>query len=348
MKLKKIIAVLLITLTLMGVCSLGILGSYADIEEDLYYAKISFRDGAGPETDGYTIDYKYFSPVKYGDKTKYPLVIWLHGMGNGAEPGDQLIGNDIEAWATEELQGRFKASKGAFILAPRSPEEQRIYWEDCLIHPLRATIDDFIAQHKENIDLSRIYIGGFSIGGRMTLKMAVAYPEMFAAVFPVCAAWVPSRKATAKIADLPIWFTSSKKDELVNYNLMAKRLWKNIVAETNVPEMCRFSTLSQTAYPDASAAPGGHHAWYAVNYDMFSSADGDYPYMSTVDGNGNKVTLTYPEGMISWLSGMTSNYDGSSATDDGNKEAYDFNLNIDCITNMLRAIKRLFVKLFIE
>ena len=43
--------------------------------------------------------------------------------------------------------------------------------------------------------------------------------------------------------------------------------------------------------------------------------------MNTVDGLGNKVTLTYPDGMISWLSSFTSDYDGAPATDSGNSEA---------------------------
>ena len=346
MKLKKIVSILLALTVFLGVCSVGVLGGYADIEEHIYFAEISFRDGVGPETDGYAIDYRYFSPVVYGDTTKYPLVIWLHGMGNGSKPGSQLSASYIEAWGTLELQQRFKGSKGAFIFAPRSLEEKNIYWEDCLIHPLRAAIDDFIAKNKDNIDLSRIYIGGYSMGGKMTLKMAVAYPEMFAAVFPICPAWVPDKAAAAKIADIPVWLTSGKKDPLVNYYFMTKRVWKNIVSESNIPEICRFTTLSKTANPDGTDAPSGHHSWYSVNYDMFSSTDSDYPYMSTVDGKGNAVTLTYPEGMISWLSEKTSDYDGTPASDSGNKEAYNFALNIDFFNDVVRFIKNLFVKIF--
>ena len=346
MKLKKFISALLVAVMLLCAGAVGAVGGYETIKEHIYFAEISFRDGVGPETDGFAIDYLYFSPVTYGDTTKYPLVIWLHGMGNGSKPGSQLSASDIAAWGTLELQNRFKGSGGAFIFAPRSLEDQNIYWEDCLIHPLRAAIDDFISQNKDNIDLSRIYIGGYSMGGKMTLKMAVAYPEMFAAIFPICPAWVPDKDAAAKIADIPVWLTSGKKDELVNYTFMAKRLWKNIVAESNVAEMCRFSTLSKTAYPDGSDAPGGHHSWFAVNYDMFSSTDGDYPYMSTVDGKGNAVTLTYPDGMISWLSEKTSDYDGSAATDDGNAEAYERIPVVGFLNEIIRYIKSLFVKIF--
>ena len=48
-----------------------------------------------------------------------------------------------------------------------------------MIVPLKAAIDDFIAQHRDTIDTTRIYIGGFSMGGKMTLKMTIAYPSFF-------------------------------------------------------------------------------------------------------------------------------------------------------------------------
>lgn len=346
MKLKKIISILLTAITLLGVCSLGVFGGYADIEEQLYYAENSFRDGVGPEVNGHAIDYKYFSPVKSGDTTKYPLVIWLHGIGNGSEPGSQMVASDIAAWGTEELQSRFKDSGGAFILAARSLEEKLLYWSDDLIRPLRAAIDDFIAKNRDNVDVSRIYIGGYSMGGRMTLKMAVAYPEMFAAIFPICPAWTPSKSAVEKIADMPIWVTAGKKDEVVSYIFMVKKLWKNICAKTNVPEECRFSLLAKTAYPDGERCPSQHFSWFSVNYDMFSSTNGDYPYMSTVDANDNTVTLTYPDGMISWLSSKTSDFDGSAATDDGNDEAYGFKFKVNIFTEMFNYVKKLFVTIF--
>ncbi len=293
--------------------------AYDDVLPEL---QKQFVYGEGPETDGFSIDYRYFSPVKDGDTTKYPLVIWLHGMGDGAEEGLQVTKSDIAFWTSDEFQSRFKGSEGAFILAPRSPEEDGLYWPDSLIYPLRATIDDFIAKNKDNIDLSRIYIGGYSMGGKMTLKMAVAYPELFAAIFPICPAWTPSNDALSLIADIPVWLTSGKLDPLVNYFFSVKPLWKNIVENHNTPADCRFSSLAFVKYPSGNATSSSHHSWFAVNHDMFSSTNGDYPYMKTVDGIGNKVTLTYPDGMISWLSSYTSDYDGSVAVDGGNEEAH--------------------------
>jgi hypothetical protein len=156
----------------------------------------------------------------------------------------------------------------------------------------------------------------------MTLKMAVAYPELFAAIFPICPAWTPSTDALKLIADIPVWITSGKLDPLVNYFFSVTPLWENITEAHNSPADCRFSSLTFVKYPSGNPTSSSHHSWFAVNYDMFSSDNGDYPYMKTVDGNGNTVTLTFPDGMISWLSGYTSDFDGSAATDGGNEEAH--------------------------
>lgn len=277
-----------------------------------------FVQGEGPSVNGFSVDYSFFSPVEENDSTKYPLVVWLHGMGDGAEPGKQVEKSNIAYWASDEFQARFKPSGGAFILAARSREENNIFWSNEMIEPLRAAIDDFIAKNKDNIDLSRIYIGGYSMGGKMTLKMAIAYPEMFAAAFPICPAWSPSDELCANLADMPMWITSSTRDPLVNYYLAVSPTWNRIVSASNVAEDCRFSTLTKVCYEDGTATSSSHHAWFAVNHDMFTYLNGDYYHMTTVNGKGEKVSLTYPDGMISWLSDHTSDYDGTVYEGTGN------------------------------
>lgn len=343
MKLRKIAAVILALTMLLSITAVFSWASFDDIDSQ----KEAFLFGKGPEINGYSIDYRYYSPVKENDNTKYPLVIWLHGLGNGLKEGDQLDANDIAVWAKEDYQQRFKGSEGAFILAARSLEEKGLFWDNCLIYPLRGAIDAFISENRENIDISRIYIGGYSMGGKMTLKMAMAYPEMFAAIFPVCPYLTPSADACSTISSIPMWLTSGVADYVANYYSMAMTVWKNVISQSKVAEDCRFSTLTQTAYPDGSLTPTPHHSWFAVNYDMFSSDKGDYPFMKTVNGKGETVNLTYPDGMISWLSGFTSEYDGSVAYDGGNSEAYNaeesaFNVIINYFRNLIEYFLSLF------
>lgn len=337
MKLKKIISFLLASILVCSICSAS-----AFAGNDIDYLREKFVFGKGPETEGFAIDYRYYSPVKENDGTKYPLVIWLHGMGDGAYDGRQIERSDIALWASESYQSRFKESGGAFILAPRSVEEKSLYWTNELIYPLRAAIDDFISKNAANVDLSRIYVGGYSMGGKMTLKMAVAYPELFAAIFPICPAWVPGEDATEKIADIPVWLVSGANDPLVSYFTMVTPTWNNIISQNNKPENCRFSTLAVTAYSNGLPTSSGHHSWFAVNADMFSSKNGNYPNMKTVDGNGNKIKLAYPDGMISWLSDFESDYDGSTATNAGNTEAKTSNGSV----SGLELIKVFFTNFF--
>lgn len=342
---KKILSVFLAAMLLM----LTAVPAFAmPFEAGVSELKTQFVKAEGPELNGLAIGYHYFSPVKENDSTKYPLVVWLHGMGDGFEDGRLLESTNISYWTSDEFQARF-TNGGAFILAPRSDESKGLCWNSATIEPLKAAIDEFIAENKENIDLSRIYVGGYSMGGKMTLKMAIAFPEMFAAAFPICPAWSPDEEAFSYIADMPVWITSGKTDPLVNYDFSVTKTFEKLSAVSNVASECRLSILSKVCFEDGTKTPSGHHSWYAVNHDMFSNTNGDYPYMSTVNGLGEAVTLTFPDGMISWLCSHTSDYDGTPSEDQGNLDNVSNKDNIlgitgiiDFFKTLIQAIKNLF------
>ena len=345
MKFKKFLALIIALITLLSTVNVLSLAGPLDVYDSPEANAMSgeFVYGVGPEVNGISIDYNYFSPVKKKDKTKYPLVIWFHGLGDGSSVGKQISNSNIAAWASESYQSRFSNAGGAFIIAPRC-DDGNDTWGDKYIVPTRAAIDNFIAENRKNIDVTRIYVGGYSMGGKMTLKMLVAYPEMFAAGFPICPAWVPNEAATACFKNVPIWMTSGAKDPLVNYYAFAITTWNRIISQSNVADYCRLSTLKKTCFPDGRRAYSAHLAWFSVNNDMFSSTNGDYPEMRTVSGCGDTITLQYPDGMISWLSEFESNYDGSPATDKGNDEAYTgFDMNV--FTFIIAWIKNYIIEL---
>ena len=345
---KKLLSFILAVVMLFTMCTSAFAckvgnTTYDDTLEEL---QTQFVAGKGPETDGYTIDYRYFSPVEDGDTAKYPLVIWLHGMGDGAEVGRPVQKSNVAYWSSDEFQARFKPAGGAFILAARSREENGHFWSDEMVAPLRAAIDAFIAENKDNIDLTRIYVGGYSMGGKMTLKMAVAYPEMFAAAFPICPAWSPAEELCEFIADVPVWITSSTRDPLVNYYMGVTPTWEKIIATSNNPEDCRLSTLTKVCYEDGKKTSSSHHAWYAVNHDMFSAENGNYPYMSTVNGVGEEVILSHPDGMISWLTSHTSDYNGEPIEGTGNLTSEHQTENLIDVKGPISFLKLLFTALF--
>lgn|SRR5574344_2055569 len=171
----------------------------------------------------------YFTPNKSSDKKKRPLIIWLHGAGEGGtDPTIVLYGNKVTALTSSKIQSYFD---GAYVLCPQTPtvwmnagsgpydivnssvtNKSSQYTKEC-----KEVIDTFIKAHKD-IDTNRIYICGCSNGGYMTLNMLLTYPHFFAAAAPVCEAysdsWLTQNHIDA-LAKEHLWFIAAKTDTTV-------------------------------------------------------------------------------------------------------------------------------------
>ncbi|WP_049945974.1 prolyl oligopeptidase family serine peptidase [Butyrivibrio sp. LC3010] len=161
------------------------------------------------------------------DNAKHPLVIWLHGAGEGgADPKINTLGNEVTALFSDKFQ---TTMGGAYVLAPQCPSFWMQYdengnWMDnkgvdsIYLHDLKALIDDYVSSHS-NIDSDRIIIGGCSNGGYMTMDMIMNYPDFFAAAYPICEAYTNSGitdEQLEKIKSLPIWFIYAENDTTVD------------------------------------------------------------------------------------------------------------------------------------
>jgi Predicted peptidase len=175
-----------------------------------------------------TLPYASYEP-KTAVKGKTPLIIWLHGGGEGGlDTKVLMLGEKTTALAGEKIQNYF-GDTGAYVLAPQCPtcwmdldgKNTNIFYtqdkadgSNYYTESVAKLIDDFIATH-ENIDPSRVYVGGCSNGGYMTLELLMYYPEKFAAAFPVCEGyakrWFTEDKLNA-LSKTPIWFVASKYD----------------------------------------------------------------------------------------------------------------------------------------
>ena len=298
---KKCFALLLTICLLLPVFSAVALA--LPLNAGLDALRDEFYFGVGPEVSGVVMDYYAFAPEGNG---KFPLVVWLHGLVSGGYPGRQITKNDISYWASDEFQSRFAAG-GAFILAPRSPETVAD-WGDNMIAPLKATIDDYIRQNADKIDTKRIYVGGLSMGGKMTYKMVTAYPDMFAAAFH-CSPYVAlSDSLVQGVKNTPLWQLSSKSDVYMSFNLWIRPDWQKVMDASNCREDCRWTVFETALKPDGSRPGTTHDTWYAATYDMFMYDNKPFTGSVTYDGNGNEITLTYPDGLISWLNRFSSDY----------------------------------------
>ncbi len=185
---------------------------------------------AVPETIGWqeeenAMRYGYFTPA-HEKGQKLPLVIWLHGAGEGGlDTTIAYTGNRVTALSGPVVQRKFGGA--AWVLAPQCPTVWMDDGKEKLGHsnrsiyvkPLKACIDGFIADHAEEVDTDRIYITGISNGGFMTVRMILDYPGFFAAGAPGCAAFFDDNvdeKGLEILKNTPLWFVHSKYDELVN------------------------------------------------------------------------------------------------------------------------------------
>ncbi len=276
--------------------------------------KAKFADEKGPEVDGLSVDYVYYAPENPAEKL--PLVVYFHGMGQGSKPRGQIEENNFPLWASDEIQQRF-AGGGAYLFVPRTHEENKEYWSDKYVPAVKAAIDEFIARHADTVDLSRIYVGGFSMGGKMTLKTASSYPDFFAAAFPLCPAYNPSDEQLEALADMPVWLMVSRFDLIAGYYTYSEDIWNRLCEKTNVPQNCRLTLFGRVKYPDGRNTTSNHHVWFALANDLFTYDEGKYPNAVTTDAQGNEIELTSPDGVVSWLCGFTSDYAGEDVEMNG-------------------------------
>ena len=193
-------------------------------------------DLTGTHTEGdITLTYgSYGTEEMKNDGVENPLIIWLHGAGEGGtDPSVAILGNQVTNLAKDVIQDYFVTDtvKGAYVLAAQTPtawmdkdgsgvygtEEASQYY----VAALKGLIDAYIEENGD-IDMDRIYVGGCSNGGFMTVNMIINYTDFFAAAYPVCEAydakWLID-EAVEALTDLPIWFTHSANDNTVSiYN----------------------------------------------------------------------------------------------------------------------------------
>ncbi len=165
-----------------------------------------------------TIGYVAFKPEETG---KRPLIIWLHGGGEGGTDATiPLSANKSVNLASEEIQEIFG---GAYVLVPQAPTRWMDGGDGVSVHSpgamytrsLKSVIDQYVAQNP-GIDTNRIYVGGCSNGGYMTIELLLKYPRFFAAAYPVCEGMHDDSLADADIETLkmtPMWFTTAATDE---------------------------------------------------------------------------------------------------------------------------------------
>ncbi|MFS0778472.1 prolyl oligopeptidase family serine peptidase [Neobacillus sp. 3P2-tot-E-2] len=232
-----------------------------------------------------TLSYADFKPAK--DKGKNPLIIWLHGGGEGGSDPTIAIGaNKAVAFASDEAQEIYG---GAYVLAPQAPtywmQSENSFADGTSIYSnaLISLIKDYVANNPD-IDPNKIYIGGASNGGYMTMLLIRDNPGYFAAAFPVCEGLFHTRVTDEDIVNMiqtPIWFVHSKNDSVLNPNFTSIPAYNRMIAAgANNVYLSLFEDVRDTSglYTNADGQPhqyDGHWSWiYVFNNGPSQIIDG--------------------------------------------------------------------------
>jgi len=202
-----------------------------------------------------------------------PLILFLHGSGESGINNTSQINGNIDNLLAEAKQ------RGAFLLAPQTNGG----WHAQLPTGHAASLTEQ-ALEQFNVDTSRVYVTGLSMGGGGVWNMVHRFGDMFAAAVPICAVLPSSDFMPAGALDEPIWAFHARNDTVVPVNNSRTMIDQilNAAAET-LPTYPALSDPS-TWFSFDSEVPdlhyfempfGGHGIW---NYVYFQERMYDWMF----------------------------------------------------------------------
>lgn len=247
-------------------------------------------------TDVYSFEDEEFGTIELeyafydaGSEEPAPLIVLLHGGGEGGKDTNLvLLGNKVVALNSEEIQNYFE--DGVHILAPQSPTmwlddgsgEMTTNGDSMYTQALSTLIKEFVESH-DIVDPNRVYLGGGSNGGYMTLNLAIENPGYFAAIFPICHAyqseWIDDEELST-LVDTPIWMIHALNDFIVEYEPTTGDLYNRLeeAGHENL-HLTTFDNVVDTSgeYQDEEGNPYeylGHWSWIYFFNDEVSDENG--------------------------------------------------------------------------
>jgi len=206
-------------------------------------------------------------PARYDSTTKkYPLLVFLHGVGetgNGTTDLSRLLVNAVPRLLDQHnFPPQFTVNGADYSFIVINPQFKT--W------PQPADVNDMIdyAIAHYRIDETRIYVAGLSMGGGNTWDYAIAYPNRVAAIVPISGASWPSRDQLGNIAkaNLPVWAFHNSDDGTVGVNTTI----------TNVDNVNSFNPAIPAKKTIWSS--GGHDAWTKATNPATKECDGQNMY----------------------------------------------------------------------
>lgn len=262
------------------------------------------------------------------DKVKNPLIIWLHGGYEGGTDIDiALLGNEVTALTREDIQSQFTTdggNNGAYVFTAQTPtawmdsgESQMDGNQDSIYRDvLTKAIHEYVDSNSD-IDTNRIYIGGCSNGGYMTMSLMVHDGDFYAAAYPICEAYgnqLLTDENVEKLAEKNIWFVQAMKDGIVKPDTFAIPTYQRLLQAG--AKNCWFSMFENVkGVDDAGKVYNAHWSWICLFNNQVTRAqdpvkiinatkEESYGFAPTNEGGGTIAPCGY-ESIFAWLNAQS-------------------------------------------
>lgn len=174
-----------------------------------------------------------YAPNEYvNENRRVPVIIFLHGAS--------LCGNNLQRVRRYGLLHAI--SKGRYypcmVIAPQNPGGS---WKPEKI----ARVLDWVIEHYD-VDTTRIYVIGMSLGGYGTLDFAGTYPDRVAAAMALCGG--STLKDFSGLGQIPLWILHGTADRAVPISQSKKVV--EAIKESGHDKLLRYDWIPGASHGD--------------------------------------------------------------------------------------------------
>lgn len=205
----------------------------------------------------------YVPPEAATPAESRPLILFLHGAGESGTNNVAQVNQNIDNLLAEAKQ------RGAFLYAPQTNNTNT--WAATTATANTMTMINR-ALAEQNVDGSRLYVTGLSMGGGGVWNMLYRYPDRFAAGVPIAAVSPASGFLSPNLRDDAVWAFHARNDPIVSVNA-TRNVISGIVRGTETIPTFPPSTDTTTLFHFDSQLydlhyteppTGGHGIWTPV------------------------------------------------------------------------------------
>ena len=174
-----------------------------------------------------SIPYRLLLPENYDASKKYPLIFFMHGLGESGNDNESQLIHGAALFLKEDVRKNYPA----IVVFPQCPKTS--FWSNASfkrdslnnnIFIFNAEAPPSFAMKMANellhyiikqypVQKKQVYIGGLSMGGMGTFELVGRNPNLFAAAFPICGGGDPA--IAPKVSKTTWWIFHGDKDDVV-------------------------------------------------------------------------------------------------------------------------------------